>query len=65
MTALTTFHIRDSIIYTYNTRENVLRIYGIWSHDELGTGDPPHMARLQKVGMRSAQQVFEQRPKSI
>lgn len=55
----------DSILYTFSQKDNLLRIYGIWSHDELGTGDPPNTARLNKIGTRLSSQVFEQVPKSI
>lgn len=55
----------DSIIYTYDQQENVLRIYGIWSHDEMGTGQPPNYAKIVKFADRLSNQIFENHPKSI
>lgn len=52
----------DSIIYTYDQASNVFRIYGIWSHDEMGTGQPPNYARIGKFADRLERQVFEQKP---
>lgn len=49
----------DSIIYTYDQQQNILRIYGIWSHDEMGTGQPPNYARIAKFADRLGGQVFE------
>lgn len=51
----------DSVVYKYSGSENVLRLYGIWSHDELGTGQPPSVQRSHVVANKLDSQVFEKR----
>jgi mRNA-degrading endonuclease YafQ of YafQ-DinJ toxin-antitoxin module len=55
----------DSIIYTYDQQSNLIRIYGIWSHDEMGTGQPPNYPRIASFADRLSRQVFEQLPNSF
>ena len=55
----------DSIIYTYDQQSNLIRIYGIWSHDEMGTGQPSNYPRIASFADRLSRQVFEQLPNSF
>jgi mRNA-degrading endonuclease YafQ of YafQ-DinJ toxin-antitoxin module len=55
----------DSIIYSYDQANNVIRVYGIWSHDDMGTGQPPNRPRTTTLANRLEKQVFETKPKSI
>ena len=55
----------DSVVYRYDRKENVLRIYGIWSHDDLGLGNPVKPSVASDMAAKLDSQVFEQSPKSI
>ena len=55
----------DSVMYRYDRRENVIRIYGVWSHDELGLGNPGSRAAASAMAATLDSQVFESKPKSF
>jgi hypothetical protein len=38
-----------------------LKLYGFFSHEDLGTGQPPKQKIQQKTGKRLKTQVFEKR----
>ena len=38
----------------YKVEDNALNIYGIYSHDELGTGNPPNILRQKQMATRWA-----------
>jgi hypothetical protein len=47
-----------SIVYSVNQADNTLTLYGIYSHDDLGTGNPPNMQRQQQMATRWANMKF-------
>lgn len=47
-----------SIVYSVNQPNNTLTLYGIYSHDDLGTGNPPNMQRQQQMATRWANMKF-------
>ena len=50
-----------SIFYTLDgLNPRVLRVYGLFSHDDSGTGNPPNIKRQNNLGKRLAQQTFPQ-----
>jgi mRNA-degrading endonuclease YafQ of YafQ-DinJ toxin-antitoxin module len=51
----------DSVIYRYDGQTRMLRIYGIWSHDDLGIGQPPRPAASVAMNDTLLSQVFETR----
>lgn len=45
----------DQIVYTLGGRDpHVIRLYGVFTHDDLGTGNPAQMKRQQKAGQTFA-----------
>jgi mRNA-degrading endonuclease YafQ of YafQ-DinJ toxin-antitoxin module len=49
-----------SIFYTIEgSNPKTIKLYGIYSHDEAGTGTPPNIKRQQSLSSRFKQQVFE------
>lgn len=43
-----------SVVYKVDRENNSINLYGIYSHDELGTGNPPNMQRQQQMSTRWA-----------
>jgi hypothetical protein len=51
-----------SIVYKLEGKEpRKLKLYGFFSHEDLGTGQPPKQKIQQKTGKRLKTQVFEKR----
>lgn len=48
-----------SIVYYVDRETNTLRLYGIYSHDDIGTGTPPNMNRQQQMATRWANMRFD------
>lgn len=48
-----------SLIYRYVGALNQFKLYGFYSHDDLGTGTPPNTRKKSAVGGRLRSQVFE------
>lgn len=48
-----------SLIYRYVGTLNQFKLYGFYSHDDLGTGTPPNTLKQSAVGGRLRSQVFE------
>jgi mRNA-degrading endonuclease YafQ of YafQ-DinJ toxin-antitoxin module len=54
-------HLTDdlSIVYTISGRDPIVfKLYGIFSHSELGTGQPANMKRQKSLAKRMAGQEF-------
>lgn len=51
-----------SIVYKLESRDpRKLKLYGFFSHEDLGTGQPPKQKIQQKTAKRLKSQVFEKR----
>ena len=51
-----------SIVYRVEGRDpRKLKLYGFYSHEDLGTSQPPKINIQKKVGKRLTTQVFEQK----
>jgi mRNA-degrading endonuclease YafQ of YafQ-DinJ toxin-antitoxin module len=49
-----------SIVYSIKgSNPSVISLYGLFSHDELGTGQPVNIKRQQNMDKRMASQVFK------
>ena len=48
-----------SVVYYVDRQTNTLRLYGIYSHDDIGTGRPPDMNRQQQMATRWANFKFD------
>jgi hypothetical protein len=48
-----------SIVYYLDRETQTLRLYGIYSHDDLGTGNPPNTNRQIQMGQRFANMKFD------
>ena len=52
-----------SICYTVSGKDpTIIKLYGIFKHDELGTGTPANIARQKNAGRSMANQSFEPIP---
>jgi hypothetical protein len=48
-----------SILYTITGRDPwVIKLYGIFTHDELGTGQPPNTKRMKQAAARMSNTTF-------
>lgn len=49
-----------SLLYTIGGRDpTIIRLYGVFTHDESGTGTPSNIKRQRKLGDRLARQTFD------
>ncbi len=48
-----------SLVYRWDHDEREFKLYGFYTHDDLGTGTPPQLAKQEVVGGRLKGQVFE------
>ena len=48
-----------SLVYRLDNAANQLKLYGFYTHDDLGTGSPPNLRKQSTVGPRLKSQVFE------
>lgn len=48
-----------SIVYYVDRETNTLRLYGIYSHDDIGTGSPPNINRQQQMATRWTNMKFD------
>ena len=48
-----------SLVYFLDRETQTLRLYGIYSHDDLGTGNPPNTNRQIQMGQRFANMKFD------
>lgn len=54
-------HLTPDISLVYELSGNkpmIMKLYGIFSHDELGTGQPPSIRKQQSMGTRLSNQEF-------
>ena len=52
-----------SVCYTVTGKDpTVIKLYGIFKHDELGTGTPPNTKRQKSIGTTMSNQDFEPMP---
>lgn len=53
-----------SVLYTVSGRDpTIIRLYGIFSHDESGTGQPANIKRQKNLASRLTKQVFDNNPR--
>ncbi len=48
-----------SIVYYVDRETNTLRLYGVYSHDDIGTGSPPNINRQQQMATRWTNMRFD------
>jgi hypothetical protein len=48
-----------SIVYFVDRETNTIRLYGVYSHDDIGTGSPPDLKRQEQMGSRWANMKFD------
>lgn len=48
-----------SIVYYVDKETNTIRLYGIYSHDDIGTGSPPNRNRQEQVATKFANMKFD------
>jgi hypothetical protein len=48
-----------SIVYYVDRETNTLRLYGVYSHDDIGTGNPPNINRQQQMATRWTNMKFD------
>ena len=48
-----------SVVYFLDRETQTLRLYGVYSHDDLGTGNPPNTNRQIQMGKRFANMKFD------
>lgn len=48
-----------SIVYYLDRDTNTLRLYGVYSHDNIGTGNPPNINRQQQMATRWTNMKFD------
>lgn len=48
-----------SIVYFVDKETNTIRLYGVYSHDDIGTGSPPDLKRQDQMGGRWANMKFD------
>ncbi len=49
-----------SLVYRWDSVQREFKLYGFYTHDDLGTGTPPHYRKQDVVGGRLSSQVFEE-----
>jgi mRNA-degrading endonuclease YafQ of YafQ-DinJ toxin-antitoxin module len=50
-----------SLVYRWDKLSRQIKLYGFYTHDDLGTGSPPNFRKQSTVGPRLKGQVFENR----
>lgn len=48
-----------SLVYRLDSAQNQFKLYGFYTHDDLGTGTPANMRKQSTVGTRLSGQQFE------
>lgn len=48
-----------SLVYKYQSSSNQFKLYGFYTHDDLGTGTPANVRKQATVGGRLRNQQFE------
>lgn len=48
-----------SLVYRFDRGTRQIKLYGFYTHDDLGTGTPPNLRKQSTVGPRLKGQVFE------
>lgn len=48
-----------SLVYRWDSAHREFKLYGFYTHDDLGTGTPPQLRKQENVGGRLQGQVFE------
>lgn len=48
-----------SLVYRLDSVHNQIKLYGFYTHDDLGTGTPPNLRKQMNVGGRLRSQQFE------
>lgn len=53
-------HLTDNISITYLVDGDKLNLYGVYTHDSIGTGQPPNMNRQQQMAAQWSNMTFDQ-----